>query len=116
MESRLDNNEAGQTIKENASLVKRVVRCQKCLNEKPLFVWGGGGRIFISDMGEDCCDLRIGCLLWSVCLLLYEVNGPRYLSCAGFFLACEDLGRMIDHSFPECASFFFLKWRLAPVH
>ena len=34
----------------------------------------------------------------------------------GFSLACEDFGRMIDHSFPVCAFFFFLKWRLARVH
>ena len=26
----------------------------------------------------------------------------------GFFLACEDLGRMFDHSFPACASFFYV--------
>ena len=32
----------------------------------------------------------------------------------GVFLACEDLGRMFDNSFPACAFFFFfLKWRLA---
>ena len=24
----------------------------------------------------------------------------------GFFLACEDLGRMFDHSFPACVFFF----------
>ena len=30
----------------------------------------------------------------------------------GFFLACQDFGRMFDNSFPACA-FFFLKWRLA---
>ena len=35
----------------------------------------------------------------------------------GFLLACEDLGRMFDHSFPVCAFFFFfLKWRLARAH
>ena len=27
---------------------------------------------------------------------------------SGFFLACEDLGRMFDHSAPACAFFFFL--------
>ena len=26
----------------------------------------------------------------------------------GIFLACEDLGRMFDNSFPACAFFFFL--------
>ena len=26
----------------------------------------------------------------------------------GFFLACEDLGIIFDHSFPTCAFFFFL--------
>ena len=25
---------------------------------------------------------------------------------AGFFLACEDFGRMFDHSFPACTFFF----------
>ena len=25
----------------------------------------------------------------------------------GFFLACEDLGRMFDNSFPACTFFFF---------
>ena len=25
----------------------------------------------------------------------------------GFLLACENLGRMFDHSFPVCAFFFF---------
>ena len=39
----------------------------------------------------------------------------------GFFLACEDFGRMFDNSFSACAffSFFFLiflKWRLARAH
>ena len=28
----------------------------------------------------------------------------------GFFLACEDFGRMFDNSFPACA--FLFKWRL----
>ena len=28
----------------------------------------------------------------------------------GFFLVCDDFGRMFDHSFPACA-FFFWKWR-----
>ena len=32
-----------------------------------------------------------------------------------FILACEDFGRMFDHSFPVSA-FFFLKWRLARAH
>ena len=27
----------------------------------------------------------------------------------GFFLACEDLGRMVDYSFPA-STFFLLKW------
>ena len=33
----------------------------------------------------------------------------------GFFYACEDFGRMFDHSFPACTFFFvlFLKWRSA---
>ena len=37
------------------------------------------------------------------------------------FLACEDFGRVFDHSFPACAFcvcvlFFFFKWRLAHAH
>ena len=34
----------------------------------------------------------------------------------GFFLACEDFGRMFDNLFPACAFFFFLKWRLAGAY
>ena len=37
----------------------------------------------------------------------------------GFFLVCEDLGKMFDHSLPACAFFFFffgLKWRSAGAH
>ena len=34
----------------------------------------------------------------------------------GWFLACEDLGRMFDHSFVAFALFFFLKWRSARAH
>ena len=38
----------------------------------------------------------------------------------GFFLACENFGRMFDHSFPVSAFWFFfvlfLKWRLAHAH
>ena len=30
----------------------------------------------------------------------------------GFFLACEDFGRMFDHPFAACTH-FFKKWRLA---
>ena len=33
--------------------------------------------------------------------------------CGGFFLTCNDFGRMFDHSFPTSAFFFFfLKWIL----
>ena len=32
----------------------------------------------------------------------------------GLLLACEDLGRVFDNSFPVCA--FFLKWRLDRTH
>ena len=28
----------------------------------------------------------------------------------GFFLACEDLGKMFDHSFPACAVLLLLFW------
>ena len=39
----------------------------------------------------------------------------------GFSLACEDLGRMLDNSFPRLLFFllfvlFFYKWRLARAH
>ena len=34
----------------------------------------------------------------------------------GFFLSCEDFGRMFDYSFPACTFFFFLTWRLARAH
>ena len=30
----------------------------------------------------------------------------------GFFLVCEDFGRVFENSFPACTFFFFLKWRL----
>ena len=33
-------------------------------------------------------------------------------TCGGFFLSCENFGRMFDNWFPACA-FFFFKWRLA---
>ena len=38
-----------------------------------------------------------------------------YCGGGGFFLACEDLGKMFNNSFPACFFFlfFFLKWRLA---
>ena len=38
----------------------------------------------------------------------------------GFFLACEDFGRMFDNLFPACASFFFssflFQWGIARAH
>ena len=34
----------------------------------------------------------------------------------GFLLACEDVGRMVDHSIVACTIFFFSKWRLAHAH
>ena len=34
---------------------------------------------------------------------------PLVALCGGFFLACEDLGRMFDHSFPPQHFFFFLE-------
>ena len=38
--------------------------------------------------------------------------------CGGFFLACRNIGRFFDHSFPACFFFFFffLKWRLVRIH
>ena len=37
------------------------------------------------------------------------ITGPMDSGSGGFFLTCEDLGRMFDHSFPfSCAFFFFL--------
>ena len=36
---------------------------------------------------------------------------------SGFFLACENFGRMFDHSPPALFIYLFiLKWRLAHVH
>ena len=41
--------------------------------------------------------------------------GPNHHTCSlmmafdGFVLACDDLGRMFDNSFPTCAFFFFFK-------
>ena len=46
------------------------------------------------------------CLLKGVCLEIIPSHGG-----GGFFLACEDLGRMFDNSFPVCVFFFFFKWR-----
>ena len=36
--------------------------------------------------------------------------------CAGFFLACEDFGRMFDHLVPTCAFVVVVKWSLARTH
>ena len=42
------------------------------------------------------------------------MNYGEFSGGGGFFLACEDFGRMFDNSFSACA--FFLKWRLARAH
>ena len=34
----------------------------------------------------------------------------RFAGGGGFFLACEDFGRMFDKSFSACASFFFFSF------
>ena len=50
-------------------------------------------------------------------ILLSQSGGGGGGGGSGFFLACEDLGRMFDHSTPACAFFsFFLKWKLARSH
>ena len=36
-----------------------------------------------------------------------RTNRTQYAMGSGFFFACEDFGRMFDHSFPACAFFFF---------
>ena len=36
-------------------------------------------------------------------------GGDGGIGGSGFFLVCEDFGRMFDHSFPACAFFFFFK-------
>ena len=41
------------------------------------------------------------------------VSPHPYGGSGGFFLACEDFGRMFDNSFPACA--FSLKWRFFEV-
>ena len=50
-----------------------------------------------------------------VAVYVFDINQPSLptpfysviVSSGGFFLACEDLGRMFDNSFPACAFFFF---------
>ena len=34
----------------------------------------------------------------------------------GFFLACEDVRRIFDHSYPAYVFCFFFKWRVARAH
>ena len=34
----------------------------------------------------------------------------------GFFIVCEDFGRMFDKSFPACAFLKIILWRLARAH
>ena len=40
----------------------------------------------------------------NLCNPLISVGGG-----GGIFLACKGLGRLFDHSYPACASFFFLQ-------
>ena len=46
-----------------------------------------------------------------------SVVSPEVCGDGGFFLTCEDFGRMFDHSFPVSTSFFFFfTWRLARTY
>ena len=47
-----------------------------------------------------------------VAIRLHSSSEGGHVIGGGFFVTCEDLGRMVDNSFPAWA-FFFLKWRLA---
>ena len=47
--------------------------------------------------------LFINCVCLCVCVGGVDGSGGG----GGFFLACEDFGRMFDISFPACAFFFF---------
>ena len=52
-------------------------------------------------------------------LEVYLSIDPKCGGGSGFFLVCEDFGRMFDNSFPACAFFFlffFCKCRLAHTH
>ena len=53
-----------------------------------------------------------------LCMIITYLDNIMYiLLCGGFFVACEDLGRMFNHSFPACTFLFlFLKWGLARTH
>ena len=42
-----------------------------------------------------------------VCALIFCVCIRNGYTIGGFLLACEDFGRMFDHSFPVCTFFFF---------
>ena len=44
------------------------------------------------------------------------INSRDEVRTGGFFLACEDFGRMIDSPFPSSACFFFFKWMLGRAH
>ena len=40
---------------------------------------------------------------------LFSLTNNLYFGGGGFFLTCEDFGRMFSNSFPACAFFFFFK-------
>ena len=92
---------------------------------------------YLQTVQKFCNELEVS-LLWlhlsfSVPPMRVSINNSRmrqlisivsthpllrtYGGCGGSFLACKDFGRMLNHSFPACAFFFFfLKWRLARAH
>ena len=56
-------------------------------------------------------------MIWNVCENADDDDDGCGGGGGGFFCACEDFGRMFDHSFPICVLlFFFFKRRLAHAH
>ena len=45
--------------------------------------------------------------LCASCIKRFDASEGVGVVVVAFLLACEDLGRMFDHSFPDCAFFFF---------
>ena len=77
--------------------------CQICI---PV-TYGSVGIIYLM---SRCCSRELrGSNVIPSCCFRYIVKGKitKTLTGCGFFLACEDLGRMFDNSFLACAFFFF---------
>ena len=86
-----------------------------CVSVEAGWLWGGGGVGVgwgLSRVNESKLNTRSCHLVWQ-----NTTPPPHCVPNDGgvdFFLACEDFGRMFDHSFPDC--FFFLKRRSAWAH